>query len=219
MTGCLRKIVGRSLILCLLVAAAYAGWRWGPQVFPRVQEWVGQFGAAKDESLPVSPALADSVVAQVQELRRGGGPGRMAFGDRELTSALQYSVPGLIPDGVTASEVRLGEDRVRLGARVALEAFPDLPDLGPILGILPDTLDVVLEASLMPFGPGRAALMVHGLEASRIPLPRRLIPGILAAMGRSAEPGLPPEAIVVPLPSGVGSAYILGDSLILSTDL
>jgi len=219
MTGCLRKIVGRAVILLLLVVAAYAGWRWGPQFFPRVQVWVGQLVAEKDESLPASAALADSVVAQVQELRRGGSPGRMAFGDRELTSVLQYSVPGLIPDGVTAPEVSLGEDRVRLGAQVALGAFPDLPDLGPILGILPDTLDVVLEASVLPFGPGRAALMVHGLEASRIPLPRRLIPEILTAMGRTAEPGLPPEAILVPLPSGVAAAYILGDSLILSTDL
>ena len=219
MTGCLRKIVGRTFILCLLVVAAYAGWRWGSQVFPRIQEWVEQLGDGEDEDRPPDPALADSVVAQVQELRRGEGPGRIAFGDRELTSVLQYSVPGLIPDGVTAPEASLGEDRVRLGARVALEAFPDLPDLGPILGILPDTLDVVLEASVMPFGRGRAALMVHGLEASRIPLPRRLIPEILAAMGRTEEPGLPREAILVPLPSGVGAAYILGDSLILSTDL
>jgi hypothetical protein len=219
MTGCLRKIVGRALILILLVVAAYAGWRWGPQVFPRLQEWVAQSGVEEDEGNPASPALADSVVAQVQELRRGGGSGRMAFGDRELTSVLRYSVPGLIPDGVAAPKVSLGQDRVRLGARVALAVFPDLPDLGPILGILPDTLDVVLEASMMPFGPGRAALMVHGLEASRIPLPRRLIPEILAAMGRSSEPGLPPEAILVPLPSGVGAAYILGDSLILSNDL
>jgi len=100
-----------------------------------------------------------------------------------------------------------------------LGSFPDLPDLGPILGILPDTLDVAFEAALMPFGNGRAALLIHHLEASRIPLPRRFIPDILTAVGRTNQPGLPPEALLVPLPSGLGSAYILTDSLILSNGL
>jgi len=88
--------------------------------------------------------------------------------------------------------------------------------LGPFLGILPDTLNVTLQASVMPFGDGKAALLVHQVEAMRIPLPGRLVPEILEAMGRKEQPGLPPEALLVPLPSGFGSAYILTDSLILS---
>ena len=68
----------------------------------------------------------------------------------------------------------------------------------------------------MPFGKDTAALLVRQIEASRIPLPRSLIPEILEAMGRVEEEGLPPEAITVPLPTGLGSAYILTDSLILS---
>jgi len=66
---------------------------------------------------------------------------------------------------------------------------------------------------------GKAALLVHSVEASRIPLPRRLVPQILTAMGRTDQPGLPPEAFLVTLPSGLGSAYILTDSLFLSNDL
>jgi hypothetical protein len=133
-----------------------------------------------------------------------------------VTSVLQYSLPGFVPQGITAPEVALRDGRVDVRARVAMEVFPDLPDLGGIVGILPDTLDVAFQASLTPFGNGKAALLVHRIEAARIPLPRRLIPQILDAMGRKDEPGLPLEAVAVPLPSGLGTAYILGDSLILS---
>ena len=70
--------------------------------------------------------------------------------------------------------------------------------------------------ALVPFGEEESALLVHGVEASRIPIPRRLIPEILRAIGRVDRPGLPREALAVPLPAGLGSAYILSDSLIIS---
>lgn len=214
--GKLTKKVG--LILLVLVAA-YTGWRWGPEVFPRVNEWLGIREAAEAKSPVATPELADSVVARVQDLRRGEGGGLLALGDDELTSVLRYATGGFIPDGVTEPEVRLREGRVHFRAQVALSSFPDLPDLGPVIGLLPDTLEVALEASMTPFGEGTATLLVHRIEASRIPLPGRLIPEILTAMGRSDEPGLPPEGLLVPLPSGLASAYILTDSLILSHDL
>ena len=216
MVGCLKSLFGKAVTLLLLVVAAYAGWRWGPEVFPRIQEWLGINGAAEAGGAFSSPELADSVMARVQGFRRGEGPSRLALGGNELTSVLRHSVPRLIPDGVLDPEVELEEGRVHLRAQLSLESFPDLPDLGPIIGIFPDTLDVALQASLMPFGNGTAALLIHRLEASRIPLPRWMIPEILAAMGRTEQPGLPPEALLVQLPSGLGSAYILTDSLIIS---
>ena len=163
-----------------------------------------------------SAALADSVLARVQEFRQGEEL-QMALGGREVTSVLRFSLPGLIPSGVKDLRVALEDGRVRISAQVVLASFPDLPDLGPVLGILPDTLDVVVDASLVPFGEEESALLVHSVEASRIPLPRRLIPEILRAIGRVDRPGLPPEALAIPLPAGLGSAYILTDSLILSS--
>jgi hypothetical protein len=218
MLGCLKSLLGKAVTLLLLVMAAYAGWHWGPEVFPRVHEWMGFTGAEEVDGVFSSPELADSVMARIQSFRRGNGASRLALGGNELTSLLRYSVPGLIPDGVLNPEVRLEDGRVHLRAKVALGSFPDLPDMGSIIGMLPDTLDVALEAALMPFGNGTAALLVHHLEASRIPVPRRFIPDILTAMGRTNQPGLPPEALLVPLPSGLGSAYILSDSLILSNN-
>ena len=218
MLGFLKGLFRKILILVLLVVAAYAGWKWGPEVFPKVHERLGLTGGNEAREVVSSQEMADSVLALVQGFRRGDGPTQLALGGSELTSVLRYSVSGLVPDGVLNPQVMLKEGRVHIRAQVDLGSFPDLPDLGPIIGILPDTLDVALEASLMPFGNGKAALLVHRLEASRIPLPRRLIPEILAAMGRTDQPGLPPEALLVPLPAGLGSAYILTDSLFLSND-
>jgi hypothetical protein len=212
--GLIRKL----LILLLLVLAAYAGWLWGPEVFPGIHERLGLSGVGDLEVVVSSPELADTVLAEIQRFRRGEGPAQLSLDASRLTSAARFSIPELMPAGVVDPEIRLMEGRIHLRSRLALESFPELPDLGPFLGILPDTLDVALEASVMPFGEGRAALLIHKVEAMRIPLPGRLVPEILQAMGRANEPGLPPEAIMVPLPSGLASAYILSDSLVLSRD-
>lgn len=216
MIGCLRSIVAKTLAFLALVAAAYAGWVWGPAVFPRVQSWLGMSPPTSTVAPSASPALADSVVERVQEFRERGD-GQMALGSREVTSVIRYSVPGLLPSGITDPTVSLEDGEMHLAARLIRSEFPDLPDLGSILGMLPDTLNVEVHASLMPFGQDEAALLVQGLEASRIPIPRRLIPEILRAMGRRDRPGLPPEAMSIPLPSGLSSAYIVSDSLILSS--
>lgn len=216
MFGCLRACLGKVLLLLILVLAAYGGWRWGPAVFPRVEEWLGVSSGESPAATEPTPELADSALTRIQSLQEPEEPTEVALTGPEVTSVLRYSVPGLIPDGIRGLEVELKEERVRLMARVALSSFPDLPDLGPVLGILPDTVEVRLEATLLPFGGRQAALLVQDLEASRIPLPRRLIPEILRSLGREDRPGLPPEALLVPLPAGVTSAYIRTDSLILS---
>lgn len=216
MGGCLKSIFNKILILVALVVAAYAGWLWGPVVFPRVQNWIGMASPEVAAGPGPSAELADSVLTNVQNFRENR-EGRMALGGREVTSVLRYSVPGLIPSGIKEPEVAFGDGRVHLSADVVMAAFPGLPDLGPLLGMLPDTLQVDLHASLIPFGDQESALLVHGVEASRIPIPRRLIPEILRAIGRVDRPGLPPEGMAVPLPPGLGSVYILSDSLIISS--
>ncbi|MGD2120165.1 MAG: hypothetical protein PVJ76_00400 [Gemmatimonadota bacterium] len=208
----------KALFLVLLLLAAYAGWLWGPEVFPRIHDWLGLAGGSESQEVATSPAIADSALAEIQRFRRGEGSDQLALDASELTSLVRFSIPELMPEGVVNPAVTLKEGRIHFRSRVALASFPDLPDLGPFLGILPDTVDVALEATMMPFGEGRAALLVHKVEAMRIPLPGRVVPEILQAMGREERPGLPPEAIMVPLPSGLGSAYISTDSLVLSRD-
>lgn len=214
--GSLRRLLGKIVAILAFGGAVYAGWVWGPVVYPKLKEWAGFEPPPAPEGPAPSAELADSVLSRVQDLRTRG-EGEMALGGREVTSVLRYSLPGLIPSGIQDPGVDLREGRLHLSARVVLSSFPQLPDLGPILGILPDTLDVVLHASLVPFGENESAILVQGIDASRIPIPRRLIPEILRAMGRVDRPGLPQEAVAVPLPAGLGSAYILTDSLIISS--
>ena len=42
-----------------------------------------------------------------------------------------------------------------------------------------------------------------------------MIPEILKALGREYVAGLPDDAIAIPLPAGLKTAYILRDSLVL----
>lgn len=213
--GFLARGFGKVVLFLILAGGAYLAWIYLPALLPQVREWTGLADTPPAEDVQPSQALADSVLTRVQEFRQAGD-GQIALGGLELTSVIRYSLPGLVPNGIQDLSVKLDEGRVQLSAEVVLGAFPDIPDLGPILGILPDTVGVVLLGSLLSFGEEESALLVHGVDASRIPIPRRLIPGILRGIGRVDRPGLPPEALAVPLPAGLRSAYILSDSLILS---
>ena len=211
----LGRVLRRLLFLLALLGIATAGWVFAPTLVPQLREWVGLAENDPTPEAQPSQALADSVLGRVQEFRQTGD-GQLALGSRELTSVLRYSLPGLIPTGIRELAVELDGGRIEVSAEVFLGAFPELPDLGRVLGFLPDTVDVVLKGSLMEFEEEEAALLVHGLDANRIPIPRRLISAILQGIGRADRPGLPPEALPVPLPAGLRSAYILSDSLILS---
>jgi hypothetical protein len=157
-------------------------------------------------------------MTRLRDFTRGEAGTRLALGDRELTSLLQYSLQGILPEGVTDPSARIDRERIHLRSRVHLASFPDLPDLGPILGLLPDTMEVELEGSLMSLGEEEGVMLVRGIEASRIPLPGRLIPQILRALGWESRPGLPPEAFAFPLPGPLTAAYIDSDSLVLTIE-
>lgn len=215
MFGCLRSCLGKVVAVVLIVAAAYAGWRWGPSVFPRLAEWMGR------EEVEASPELAEATLDRYEAFQAAegvGAPGEMSLGEGELVSVLRYALPGLLPQGVVEPGVEIDDGRIELSARAAVDRFPDLPDLGPVIGLLPDTVPLTLGGSLLSLGGNRTALVVDEVTASRIPVPSRMIPDILEALGRTDEPGLPADAIELPLPEGLRSVYIRRDSLVLVAD-
>lgn len=201
------------MLLVLLAGAAYAGWRWGPELFPRVQSWL----AGSGEEVEASPELAEATLDRYEAFQ-AGEEDRLSVGGTELASVLRFALPGLLPPGVSEPSVDLEEGRVRVSARVAVAQVPRLPDLDEVVGLLPDTVTLAMRGSLTPLDGKGAALVVEEITAARIPLPRRMIPDILNALGRTDRPGLPPDAMAVPLPEGLRSAYILRDSLILVAD-
>lgn len=217
MLGLLRKLV----LLAVLVCVAYAGFRWGPLVFPRLERALGlredasAASASGAEAPRPTPELADSTLDRFERFRDGDGSDRLALSGRQLSSVLRYSLPGVVPPGVADPTVSLGEGRVRLSARVAVAAFPRMPKLDNIIGVLPDTVEVEMTGSLVPLDQEHLALLVDHLEASRIPLPRRLIPEVLRGLGRESSKGLPEDALAVPKPDGVQSIFVQQDSLVL----
>lgn len=212
MPGCLRSCLGRTVILLLLVAGAAAAWIWGPELYPPLGRLLDREGEEP------TPELAERTLDRLEDFRAGEAGDRMALGSTEITSVLRFALPGLLPTGVGEPRVRIENGRIRVDARVAREAFPRLPDLGAVVGMLPDTVPLALEATLAPAGAERAHLVVHSVEVSRIPVPDRFIPPILAALGRQDRTGVPPDAMLVPLPSGLASAHLQRDSLVLTAD-
>jgi hypothetical protein len=202
----------------LLVLAALAGWRWGPEVFPRVQGWF----AEEEEMVEVlpSPELAEATLDRFERFRRGESGDQLSLSAAEVVSVIRYSAPGMVPGGVSDLVVEFRDGVVTLTARISVEAFPGLPTLDEILGFLPDTVSISVEGALAPLNKGGVALIVHSLRASFIPvpLPDGMTPKILTALGRRGTDGLPEDALGFPLPDRVRSAHVLRDRLILVRD-
>lgn len=225
----MKGMIRVAWILLWLIAAAWAGWRWGPALFPKVEAWLGAAGAerpaaaagtpvgAPAEAGPVpSPMIAETTLDRVEALRSGASPdARLVLGSLEVTSVLRFTLPGILPPGVTDPTATFEGDRVRLSATVATSAFPDISAVAEIVGVLPDQVEMTLTGSLLPFDEGWAALQAEGVSAARVPLPGRFIAPVLEALGRRPREGLPSRALAIPLPSGIERVWIEGDQLVL----
>ena len=215
--GLMRKLVGAAALLMVV----YAGFRWGPMVFPAVERALGLgdpvWVPAPPGSIPGAPTpeIADATLDRFERFRRGEGEGRLALSGTELSSVVRYALPGLVPPGVGAPTVSLEEGRVRVFARVALAAFPRIPELEQVMGILPDTVGIEMEGVLVRLDQSFLALVVERVEASSVPIPRRMVAELLAGLGREGPPSLPADALAVPMPDGVASVFVQRDSLVL----
>ncbi|HKJ03792.1 MAG TPA: hypothetical protein VJ997_15095 [Longimicrobiales bacterium] len=212
------RFVKKLLGLAVLIVVAYAGYRWGPVVFPSLERALG-LAADTAAVVPGTPQpsaeLAEATLDRFEAFRAGDGEERLALGGNELTSVIRYALPGIVPHGVADPTVTLAEGRVHLTARVAVRAFPKLPRLDDIVGLLPDTVLVAMDGTLVALDQAFLSLMVDRVEVSRIPLPRRLVSEVLDGFGRQGPSSLPKDALAVPVPDGVGSVYVQGDSLVL----
>lgn len=214
-------LIRKAVWLLVLVMVAYAGFRWGGYVFPSVERALGLgepvWVPAPEGTVPErpTPELAESTLERFESFRRGEGERRMALGGPELSAVVRYALPGIIPPGVDQPTVSLEGGRVRVSARVALEAFPRLPQLDQVVGLLPDTVLLEMEGALVPLDQSFLALLVDRVEASRIPVPRRMVADVLTGLGRSGPASLPPDALSVPIPDGVHQVFVQQDSLVL----
>jgi len=165
---------------------------------------------------PVSPDVAAAAWNRYERFREAGGPGEVLFDSGELTSMVRFLGMDRLPDALTDVEFTIAEGRIDARMRLAVDQVASFPDLSEFQALLSDTVTLRMEGTIIPSRGTGAAILIERVELGRVPLPRRVIPRILAALGREAAPGLPEEAIEVPLPVGIGSAYIDGDHLVLT---
>jgi hypothetical protein len=204
--GCARRVIATVV----LVAIGFGAYLYREQL---VTAWHDLRGTG--QAVPTaSPELAQIAEDKIEALR-DGSRSSASLSAVELESLLLYRYQGVLPGFLGAPSIELQGDRLRLRARVPVDMLPDVDGLGPAAAFLPDTTELTIAGRLLPLQPGRVAFAIDDVSAQRFPLPRRLVPGALDRLGRRDEPGLPRDALALPLPAGAASAYVRGDSLVL----
>lgn len=207
--GCIRMVVALAVVAGVLVVA----WLNRDQL---ERAWRS---ARVDVETPagdskVSPAAAERAQEKLTTLETGGRD-RIALGEDELQSLIRYRYSQLLPVFVDTPRITLDEGRIRLRARLPVDKLPRVDELGQIAALLPDTTEIAVRAAVLPLDSGRVALAVEQMSAADVPLPRRFTPALLKHLGRRDQPGVPENAVGVPLPPGAGGAYVERDSLVL----
>jgi hypothetical protein len=204
--GCLKSLVGLVLVGVLAVFLFLNRDR-------ITSAWQDLRGGKEATELGPSPELAELASGKLGQLHAGEIE-VVALSESEIQSLLQYKYQQLLPAFVDSPRVQLDGGKIVVQARVPVERLPQLGELGEAAAFLPDTTEIGVTGQVLPLRDGRVALAVDQVRAARIPLPKRLVPGALRKLGRKEEPGLPPDALALPLPPGADAAYVRGDSLV-----
>ena len=213
-------LLKKILLVVVLILVAYTGFRWGPAVFPDIERALGiDPGAPTAPKAQPTPELAERTLDLFEKFRAGEIGDRLMLGGTELSAVVRHSLPGMIPRGVSQLTIEFKRGQVHVSARVAVEAFPNLPRFDDIIGLLPDTILLEIRGSLVPLDQGHMALLVDRVQAARIPLPTRFVAEVLSAFGRSRPSSLPDDALEVPLPDGLRSVFVQRDSLVMLADV
>jgi hypothetical protein len=203
----MRGCVGRLLVLALVAGAAILVWH-------NREPLREAFDRSRGPAIEVSPELAAQADSKLAELGEAGGLARVALTAPELQSLIEYRWGGLLPPDVGDPRVGLADGRVTLQATVATARFDRVSELRDIIGFLPDTTGLRAVGRFVPMENGHVGLEVHELSAASIPLPRQLIPPILARFPGAGTAGLPDNAVAIPLPPGIHTIFVSGDSLV-----
>jgi hypothetical protein len=203
--GCVTRLLSLVLLLIILALA----WVYRAELG---RAWHDLRG---DRTAPgVSEELAASAEGRIRSALDGTGPDRIVLTQADLQSLLAYRWADSLPDYVGDPTVELVDGRMRVGATVPTNIFGALREADEIAPFLPDTAELAASGQLVPLDAGYVALEVHEITASRIPLPKRIIPLILDGLGRRDRTGLARDAMAVRLPPGIVAAFVSGDSLV-----
>ena len=202
--GCAGRLLSTVLVLAVLAVA----WYNRGEV---AAVWDRMFGTERE----VSEELAAQAAAKLDALGRSG-VNRVSFHEPELQSLVQYRWAAGLPPDLVAPRIRLGAGRVTVEGQVPTSRLAGIRELQEILGFLPDTATLRAAGSFVPLDQEHVALEVHDLAAAGIPIPRRLIPAIVAHFRLEGTPEVGANALALPLPRRIGNVFVSGDSLVVS---
>lgn len=206
MKGCAGGCLERLFALVVLAILVVVAWRFGPDLWERVRS---------DEppaAVAPSPELADRALERFQSLTTGE-VSSAAFSGPELESILRYRAQEWIPWGVGDPSVEIDGGELRVGARVALELLPRIPEIENLRSVLPDSVPVELRGQVLSVEGEGTAFLIRRINVAGVPIPRRLHGDIARALDPRVGGGLPDEALRIPLPAGIRSAHLEEDRL------
>lgn len=199
--------LGRVLLLALLLLGLAVAWY--------NRGLIGDlWDRLRGRETVVSPEIAARADEKLATLGTPAGPTSVALNESELQSLVLYRWSGFLPPDVVGPKVELSDGRVSLEASVATARFGTVAELRQIIALLPDTASLRAVGSFVPLSEDHVALQVHELGAAGIPVPSQLIPTVLSRFRGSSAPGLPTNAVAVPLPPGISNVFVSGDSLV-----
>ena len=215
-------IPGLTLAVC---AALFGIVRLAEHRAPALEPSVQFEDETPDAQVDAGPRVAATMVDRLQLFRTGNAGDRMTLDGPELTALLRHAASGLLPWGITAPRVRIMGREVRFDARASRDALSPSVDLGSVLGVLPDALDVTLWGRVIRNGPGGFALQIEHARVFHIPLPREAIAAIVAELPGGLAQGVPTRqtshmagavpAIQLPWPHGITSVLVRDGLLVL----
>lgn len=205
--GRLRRLV----LLAIVTSGGVLAW----QNRNEIEAAWNEFLAWRSPPQHPSPELAEAAHAKLAALSAAQDASRVSLSQAEVQSLVLYRVAAVLPPFVVAPEIELHGDRLRIQAQVPTDRLPWTEGAREVQELMPDTATVTATAQLIPLDGERVGLALDELTAARVPLPRAMIPMVLKQLGRDDEPGLPPDALALPLPAGAAGAYVRRDRLVL----
>jgi len=197
-------------LLFLLLVGVIAGVAWMNR--DQITALLGRHSPTGEAA---SLEVAQQAEKKLQDLANGEADS-VKLSSVEIQSLLNYRFVQVLPAFVDSPRIELEDGKIKVNARIPVDQLPEIGGLGDAAAFLPDTTDVGMTGRILPLGSGRIAIAIDEVNAASIPLPNRLVPPALRKLGRRNEPGLPQNALAVPLPPGAGSARVSGDTLVIT---
>ena len=212
MFGCLRRI-GCVIIIAVALLAA---WYWYARVDEpaptptRTTRVGGQWE-------PLTPDGAERARMALESLSDARGPGSVFVSGGDLASYIFFSSANRLPATAQDVEAAVIGDQLAVRAVVPLKDLGAGQILGPLVAMLDDSDSLQFSGTLRVLQSEIGQYRVKQLQVAKLRIPAGLIPRILRQIDRGDRPaGVPPDALVLPIPPYVGDIRVGEGRIMLS---